>query len=74
MDFWNKLDENRVVIINKARLIAQEKCKDFKETFSLVAHLKAINMHLAFYQVIWIQTFPNGYKNNFVNAYTIEKV
>lgn len=74
MDFWNKLDQNRVIIINKARLIAQEKCNDFKETFSLVAHLKAINMLLAFYQVIWIQTFPNGYKTTFVNAYTIEKV
>ncbi|WJZ99980.1 hypothetical protein VitviT2T_018380 [Vitis vinifera] len=49
--FRNKMDENGIIVINKARLVAQgfnqEECIDYEETFALVARLEAIRMLLA---------------------------
>ena len=46
------MDENGIIVINKARLVAQgfnqEECIDYEETFALVARLEAIRMILAF--------------------------
>ena len=63
--FRNKIDENGIIVINKARLVAQgynqEEWIDYEETFAPVARLEAIRMLLAFacfkdfvlYQMIW---------------------
>ena len=48
----NKMDENRIVVRNKARLIAQwfnkEEWIDYEETFAPIARLEAIRMLLVF--------------------------
>ena len=50
--YRNKIDENRNIIKNKARLVAQcycqEECIDYEELFALAARLEAIKMLLAF--------------------------
>ena len=50
--FRNKIDEFRVVVKNKARLVAQgysqKEAIDFDETYALVVRLEAIRMLLAF--------------------------
>ena len=50
--FGNKLDENGLIIHNKARLVGkgynQEEGIDYDETFTPIARLKAIRMVLAF--------------------------
>ena len=50
--FRNKMDENGIIIRNKARLVAQgfnqEEGIDYEETFALVARVEAIRMLLAF--------------------------
>ena len=50
--FRNKIDENGIIVINKARLVAQgynqEEWIDYEETFAPVARLEAIRMLLAF--------------------------
>ena len=50
--FRNKQDQDRIVVRNKARLVAQEYTKveglDLRETYALVARLKAIRILLAY--------------------------
>ena len=50
--FKNKMDENSVIIRNKARLVGQgyrqEEVIDYDETYAPVARLEAIRMLLAF--------------------------
>ena len=50
--FRNKIDEDGVVIRNKARLVAQGYCQsegiDYDETFAPVARLEAIRIFLAY--------------------------
>ena len=52
MVFRNKMDENDIIVRNKARLVVQgfnqEEVIDYEETFVPVARLKAIRMLLAF--------------------------
>ena len=51
--FRNKIDENGIIVINKARLVAQgynqEEVIDYEETFAPVARLEAIRMLLDYY-------------------------
>ena len=46
--FRNKLDENDIIIRNKAMLVAkgynQEKCIDYDDTFVVIARLEAIRI------------------------------
>jgi hypothetical protein len=50
--FRNKQDEHGVVIINKARLVAQGFTEieglDFEETYALVARLESVRILLAY--------------------------
>ena len=50
--FRNKMDENGIIIRNKAKLVAQgfnqEEGIDYEETFALVISLEAIGMLLTF--------------------------
>ena len=50
--FKNKLDENGIIVRNKARLVGQgynqEEGIDFEETFAPVARLEAIRLLLAY--------------------------
>ena len=50
--FRNKMDENGIIIRNKAKLVAQgfnqEEGIDYEETFALVVSLEAIGMLLTF--------------------------
>ena len=50
--FGNKMDENDIIVRNKARLVVQgfnqEEGIDYEETFAPIARLKAIWMLLAF--------------------------
>ncbi|WKA07020.1 hypothetical protein VitviT2T_024890 [Vitis vinifera] len=73
--FRNKMNENDIIIRNKARLVAQGFNKkegiDYEETFAPVARLGAIRMLLAFacskdfvlYQMDVKSAFLNGFIN-----------
>ncbi|WKA00041.1 hypothetical protein VitviT2T_018435 [Vitis vinifera] len=73
--FRNKMDENGIIIRNKARLVAQdfnqEEGIDYEETFAPIARLEAIRMPLAFacfkdfvlYQMDVKSVFLNGFIN-----------
>ena len=73
--YRNKMDENGIIIINKARLVAQgynqQEGIDYEETFAPVARLEAIRMLLAFachknfilYQMDVKSAFLNGFIN-----------
>ncbi|KAL6313650.1 hypothetical protein AAG906_010068 [Vitis piasezkii] len=73
--FRNKMDENGIIIRNKARLVTQgfnqEKWIDYEETFAPVARLEVIRMLLAFacfkdfvlYQMDVKSVFLNGFIN-----------
>ena len=73
--YKNKMDENGIIIINKARLVAQgynqQEGIDYEETFAPVARLEAIRMLLAFachknfilYQMDVKSAFLNGFIN-----------
>ena len=76
--FYNKQDENGLVVRNKARLVAkgfaQLEGLDFGETFASVARLEAIHILLAYslhhkiklYQIDVKSIFLNGYINELV--------
>jgi hypothetical protein len=50
--FWNKQDQDGIVVRNKARLVAQGYTQveglDFGETYALIARLEAIKILLAY--------------------------
>ena len=74
--FRNKIDENGIIVRNKARLVAQgfkqEKGINYEEIFAPVARLEAIRMLLAFscfkdfilYQKDVKSVFLNGFIND----------
>ena len=76
--FRNKLDENRVVIRNKARLVTngynQEERIDFDETFMLVARPEAIRMLLAYASCMNIKLYQMDVKSAFLNGIINEEV
>lgn len=76
--FKNKLDENGIIIRNKARLVAQgynqEGGINFEETFSHVARLEAIRLLLPYAYSLNFQLYQMHVKSAFLNCYILEEV
>jgi hypothetical protein len=70
--FRNKQDENRVIVRNKARLVAQGYSKveglDFDETFAPIARLEAIQILLAYATSHNIKLYQMDVKSAFLNG------
>ena len=68
----NKLDENGIVVRNKARLVAQgynqEEDIDYEETFAPVARLEAIRLLLAFACYMDFKLYQMDVKSTFLNG------
>ena len=76
--FRNKMDENSIMVRNKARLVAQgfnqEEGINYKETFAPVARLEAIRMLLAFACFKDFILYQMDVKSSFLNGFINEKV
>ncbi|WJZ90781.1 hypothetical protein VitviT2T_009904 [Vitis vinifera] len=76
--FRNKMDENSIMVRNKARLVAQgfnhEEWINYKETFAPVARLEAIRMLLAFACFKDFILYQMDVKSSFLNGFINEKV
>ena len=76
--FRNKQDQDRIVIRNKARLVAQGYTQveglDFGETYALVARLEAIRILLAYACAHNIKLYQMDVKSAFLNGYINELV
>ncbi|GJX09375.1 retrovirus-related pol polyprotein from transposon TNT 1-94 [Tanacetum coccineum] len=74
----NKNDAENTVIRNKSRLVAkgyrQEECKDFEESFALVARLEAVRMFIAYVAHKNFTIFQMDVKTAFLNGPLKEKV
>ena len=78
MGLKNKEGEDRMVVRNKARLVAQGYSQkegiDYEETFALVAHLEAIRILLAFAVAKGIKLYQMDVKSAFLNGMMEEEV
>ena len=76
--FRNKLDENGIIIRNKARLVVkgynQEEGIDYNETFAPIARLEAIRMLLAFACARNFKLFQMDVKSTFLNGFIMEEL
>ncbi|GKC45321.1 retrovirus-related pol polyprotein from transposon TNT 1-94 [Tanacetum coccineum] len=76
--FRNKRDETRIVIKNKARLVAQgynqQEGIDYDETFAPVARLEAIRIFLAFATYMNFIVYQIDAKSAFLNGKLKEEV
>ncbi|GKF47213.1 retrovirus-related pol polyprotein from transposon TNT 1-94, partial [Tanacetum coccineum] len=76
--FRNNMDENGVVIRNKARLVAQgyrkEEGIDYDETFAPVARLEAIRIFLAYAAYMGFVVYQMDVKSAFLNEKLFEEV
>ena len=76
--FKNKLDENGVVVRNKAHLVAkgysQEMGIDFDDSFAPVACLEAIQIFLAFASSLNFKLYQIDVKSVFLNGFIKEDV
>ncbi|GKB30367.1 retrovirus-related pol polyprotein from transposon TNT 1-94 [Tanacetum coccineum] len=76
--FRNKRDETRIVIKNKARLVAQgynqQEGIDYDETFAPVARLEAIRIFLAFATYMNFIVYQMDVKSAFLNGKLKEEV
>ncbi|KAL6337946.1 hypothetical protein AAG906_005411 [Vitis piasezkii] len=76
--FRNKMDENGIIVRNKARLVAQgynqEEGIDYEETFAPVARLEAIRMLLAFACFKGFILYQMDVKSAFLNGFINEEV
>ena len=76
--FRNKMDENEIVIRNKARLFAQgfrqEEGLDYGEKFTPVARLEAIRIFLVFAAYRNFKVFQMDVKSTFLNGKLQEEV
>ncbi|KAL6320974.1 hypothetical protein AAG906_010783 [Vitis piasezkii] len=76
--FRNKMDENGIIIRNKARLVAQgfnqEEGIDYEETFAPIARLEAIRMLLAFACFKDFVLYQMDVKSAFLNGFINEEV
>ncbi|GJY96288.1 retrovirus-related pol polyprotein from transposon TNT 1-94 [Tanacetum coccineum] len=74
----NKRDETRIVIKNKARLVAQgynqQEGIDYDETFALVARLEVIRIFLAFATYMNFTFYQMDVKSTFLNGKLKEEV
>ncbi|GJR74914.1 retrovirus-related pol polyprotein from transposon TNT 1-94 [Tanacetum coccineum] len=74
----NKMDEEGVVIKNKARLVAQgynqQEGIDYEETFSPVARLQAIRIFLAYAAYMGFVVYQMDVKSKFLNGKISEEV
>nr|GEV13251.1 retrovirus-related Pol polyprotein from transposon TNT 1-94 [Tanacetum cinerariifolium] len=74
----NKWDETRIVIKNKARLVAQgynqQEGIDYNETFATVARLKAIRIFFTFATYMNFIVFQIDVKSKFLNGKLKEEV
>ena len=71
------MDENRVVIRNKARLVTKgynQEGIDFDETFAPVARLEAIRMLLAYASSMNVNQYQMDVKSDFLNEIINEEV
>nr|GEW16950.1 hypothetical protein [Tanacetum cinerariifolium] len=70
MDLENKMDENRVVIKNKARMVAQgynqQEGIDYEETFTPVARLDAFRICLAYAAYMCFMMYQMNVKSEFL--------
>jgi Reverse transcriptase (RNA-dependent DNA polymerase) len=76
--FRNKLDENEIIVRNKARFIAQGYTQqagiDFEEIFAPVAHLESIRMLLAYASHKGFTLYQMDIKSAFLNGFLDEEV
>jgi hypothetical protein len=76
--FWNKQDQDGIVVRNKARLVAQGytqvKDLDFGEIYASVARLEAISILLAYACAHNIKLYQMDVKSAFLNRYINELV
>ncbi|GJU45399.1 retrovirus-related pol polyprotein from transposon TNT 1-94 [Tanacetum coccineum] len=74
----NKRDETRIIIKNKARLVAQgynqQEGIDYDETFAPVARLEAIRIFLAFATYMNFIVYQMNVKSDFLNGKLKEEV
>ena len=72
------MDEPKVVMRNKARLVAQDYSQeegiDFDETHALVAKLEAIGMLLPFTYFKIFKLYQMDVKNAFLNSFITEEI
>ena len=72
------MDENDIIIRNKARLVAQgynqQEGIDYEETFALVARLEAIRMLLDFACLKNFILYQMDVKSDFLNGFINEEV
>ena len=72
------MDENEVVIKNKARLVAQgynqQEGIDYEETFAPVARLEAIRIFLAYAAYMGFMVYQMDVKCAFLNGKISEEV
>ncbi|GKD44511.1 putative ribonuclease H-like domain-containing protein [Tanacetum coccineum] len=76
--YRNKRDERRVVVRNKARLVAQgytqEEGIDYDEVFALVARIEAIRLFLAFASFMGFIVYQMDVKSAFLYGTIDEEV
>jgi Reverse transcriptase (RNA-dependent DNA polymerase) len=76
--FRNKLDENGIIVRNKARLVAQGYIQqagiDFEETFAPVARLESIRMLLTYASHKCFTLYQMDFKSAFLNGFVDEEV
>jgi hypothetical protein len=74
----NKQDQDRIVVRNKVRLVAQGYTQveglDFGETYALVARLEAIRILLAYACAYNMKLYQIDIKSTFFNGYINEEV
>jgi hypothetical protein len=74
--FWNKQDQDGIVIRNKARLVDQGYTQveglNFRETYAPVARLEAIRILLAYACAHNIKLYQMDVKSAFLNGYINE--
>ena len=76
--FRNKLDEQRTVTRNKARLVVhghnQEEGTDYEETFAPVVRIESIRILIAFAAHMEFKLYQMDVKSAFLNSYLKEEV